>query len=95
MFEKKIEQLSKSDITYISKQINKLKEYKNNTEATHNCLWRIASNAELFSFDELDQKGILTSRQIEITWAFIRYFERRNQKSFLGYICRLVKFIIK
>ena len=92
MFEEKIEQLSESDIKYISQQIERLEnEYQNNPLATQDTLYRIATNAELFSHQQLASEGILTSQQTRITWAFIQYFKSRNQKSLLEYMCRLIK----
>ncbi len=92
MFENKVKQLSESDIKYISKQIQRLNEYKNNSLVTKDCLWRIATNAELFLPNQLSPEGVLTSEQVQITWTFIRHFTNRNRKSLLGYICQLLKF---
>ncbi len=92
MFEEKIEQLSESDIHYISQQIERLEnEYQNNPLATQNTLYRIATNAELFPVNVIDTGGILTPEQTRITWSFIRYFKNRNRKSWLRYMCELVK----
>ena len=71
MFYDKIKQLSESDKRYLKQQIKKLDEYKDSHLATQDTLWRIATNAELFSFDKLDTEGTLTSQQTRITWAFI------------------------
>ncbi len=92
MFEEKIEQLSESDIKYISEQIEKLNEYQNNPLVTQDTLYRIATNAELFPVNVIDTGGILTPEQTRITWSFIRYFKNRNRKSLLEYFCQIIKF---
>ncbi|MGK7956959.1 MAG: hypothetical protein AB4063_17180 [Crocosphaera sp.] len=91
MFKEKIEQLSESDISYISGQIEKLKKHHNNSLATQDTLYRIATNAELFSPQQLSISRALSPEQTRITMDFIRYFNSRNQKSLLGYICQLFK----
>ena len=91
MFKEKIEQLSESDKKYILGQIEKLKECQNNPLAAQNCLWRIATNAELFSPQQLEPAGRLSPEQTRITLAFIRYFKSCNQKKLLGYICQLIR----
>lgn len=93
MFENKIKQLSESDIKYISKQIQRLNEDKNNSLVTKDSLWRIATNAELFPPNQLSPKGNLTPEQRRTTWQFIRYFRGRNRKSLLGYVCEMIQFL--
>ncbi|MGK7955837.1 MAG: hypothetical protein AB4063_11360 [Crocosphaera sp.] len=94
MFKEKIEQLSESDISYISGQIEKLKEYRNNPLATQDTLYRIATNAELFSPQQLNISGGLSPEQTRITMDFIKYFKSRNQKSLLGYFCWIMNHLI-
>ena len=95
MFKEKIAQLSDSDIRYISNLVEKLdKKYKDNPLATQDTLYRIATNAELFSFQELDTEGALTSQQTRTTWAFIRYFKSHNQPSFFRHICWIMNHLI-
>lgn len=87
MFKQKINQLSDSDIRYISKLVEKLDtEYRDNPLATQDTLYRIATNAELFLVEGRE----LNSEQTRTTWAFIRYFKNQNQKSLLRYICQLI-----
>ena len=92
MFAQELSHLSESDINYVSQLIKKLEtEYKDNPLATQDTLYRIATNAELFSHQQLASEGALTSEKTRITWSFIQYFKSRNQKSLLGYMCRLIK----
>ncbi len=91
MFKEKIAQLSESDIRYISNLIQKLdNEYKDHLLATQDTLYRIATNAELVSYQELNSEGALTPQQTRKTWAFIRYFKGRNQKTLLRLICQII-----
>ncbi|MGK7897872.1 MAG: hypothetical protein AB4372_30705 [Xenococcus sp. (in: cyanobacteria)] len=92
MFNEKIEQLSESDISYISGQIKKLEtEYKDKPLATKNAMWRIASNAQLFPPNELDPGGILTAEQRQKTWAFIQFFKNRDNPQMLLFISRIME----
>ncbi|MGB5594542.1 MAG: hypothetical protein WBM32_01885 [Crocosphaera sp.] len=76
MFKQNITNLSESDINYIFGLIEKLNnDYKNNLLATQDCLWRIASNAELLPFEELDTTGVLNPEQTHRTWEFIQEFK--------------------
>lgn len=75
MFNQNITNLSESDINYITRLIKKLNnDYKNNLLATQDCLWRIASNAELLPFEELDTTGVLNPEQTQKTWGFVQEF---------------------
>ena len=95
MFKEKIEPLSESDIKYISNLIEKLEnEYRDNPLAIQDTLYRIATNAELFSYQQIDSEGSLTPQQTRMTWAFIRYFKSENQPSFLGSICWIINHLI-
>lgn len=79
MFTQQLSHLSESDCTYISRLINKLEtEGTNNLSLAQDCLWRIASNAELFPFDELDSKGRLTDEQTLVVREFIREFTQQQ-----------------
>ena len=92
MFKQKIEQLSESDVSYISGQIEKLEtKYKDKPLATKNAMWRIATNAELFPPNELDSEGILTPEQRQKTWAFIRFFKNRYNPQMLSFISRIME----
>jgi hypothetical protein len=75
MFNQNITNLSESDINYITRLIKKLNnDYKNNLLATQDCLWRIASNAELLPFEEWDTTGVLNPEQTQKTWGFVQEF---------------------
>ena len=91
MFRQQLSHLSESDINYISQLIKKLEnKYKDNPLATQDTLYRIATNAELFSVDVIAPGGVLNPEQTRTTWMFIRYFKNRNETSGLKYICRII-----
>ena len=71
MFDRKINQLSESDKNYLYQQIEIL-ENKSQISLVKDCLWRIATNAELFP--DLQCTGQLSPKQIRTTWGFIYYF---------------------
>ncbi|MGK7947082.1 MAG: hypothetical protein AB4058_21700 [Microcystaceae cyanobacterium] len=80
MFESTFNQLSTSDISYIWKHI---KQIQKQPEFKLNSLWRIASNADLFSVEEFNSEGVLTSEQVQTTMQFIREFQRQFSHQFL------------